>query len=346
MITLIHGPAELLRAEALANLRAGLGDDPGFLEVNTNVIDGRRATEAEIENVCETLPFLASHRLVIIEGWVRRLSGSRKSKAGAKGDDPAGANEAEATDSAALARRFIEYIEQIPETTELVLVEEDVVSSGPLLRRLMELQRSGQARIVLCQKPGRNDLTAWIRTRATQHGVKLDGEAVNDLAEFVGDDLRQLDQELTKLADYAAGRTVTRADVRLLVAATRAANIFDLVDSLGMGDTRRAASLMRHMLDIDGEQPLIILTMIARQFRLLLQAKAMQARAARAAEVGQTLGIPDWTATKLLNQASRHTFAGLQRALEHVLAADEAIKTGKMSDREAMDVLLAQLALA
>ncbi len=113
-----------------------------------------------------------------------------------------------------------------------------------------------------------------------------------------------------------------------------------------MGDTRRAASLMRHMLDIDGEQPLIILTMIARQFRLLLQAKAMQARAARAADVGQTLGIPDWTATKLLNQASRHTFAGLQRALEHVLAADEAIKTGKMSDREAMDVLLAQLALA
>ncbi len=215
MITLIHGPAELLRAEALANLRAGLGDDSGLLEVNTNVIDGRRATEAEIENVCETLPFLASHRLVIIEGWVRRLSGSRKSKSGAKGDDPAGANEAEATDSAALVRRFIEYIEQIPETTELVLVEEDVVSSGPLLRRLMELQRSRQAHIVLCQKPGRNDLTAWIRTRATQHGVKLDGEAVNDLAEFVGDDLRQLDQELTKLADYAAGRTVTRADVRL-----------------------------------------------------------------------------------------------------------------------------------
>ncbi len=347
MITLIHGPAELLRTEALASLRAGLGDDPAFLEVNTHVIDGRKATLAEIENVCETLPFLAEHRLVIIEGLVRRLAGSRKSRGGSKREDQTDAEDTGSTDSAAVeARRFIEYIEQIPETTELVLIEEDAVGSGPLLRRLMELQRSNQARIVLCQKPGRNDLTGWIRARAAQHTLKLAGEAVNDLAEFVGDDLRQLDQELIKLTDYAAGRTVTRADVRLLVAATRAANIFDLVDSLGMGDTRRAASLMRHMLDIDGEQPLIILTMIARQFRLLLQAKAMQARAARPQEVGQALGIPDWTANKLLNQAARHTFAGLQRALEHVLAADEAIKTGKMTDREAMDVLLAQLALA
>ena len=102
---------------------------------------------------------------------------------------------------------------------------------------------------------------------------------------------------------------------------------------------------MRQMLDIDGEQPLIVMTMIARQFRLLLQAKAMQTRGARPAEVGQVLGVADWMATKLLNQAARHTFAGLQRGMEHILAADEAIKTGKMSDREAMDILLAQLAL-
>jgi DNA polymerase-3 subunit delta len=199
---------------------------------------------------------------------------------------------------------------------------------------------------VLCQKPGRNDLTAWIRERAGQRKLRLENAAVNDLAEFVGDDLRQLDQELTKLADYAAGRTVTQADVRLLVAATRAASIFELVDSLGTGNTARAASLMRHILDIDGEQPLIVLTMIARQFRLLLQAKAMQAKTARPQDVGQVLGVPDWTATKLLAQSSRHTFAGLQRSLEYVLAADEAIKTGKMTDREAMDVLLARLALA
>jgi len=33
----------------------------------------------------------------------------------------------------------------------------------------------------------------------------------------------------------------------------------------------------------------------------------------------------------------------LERAMARILAADEAIKTGKLSDREAMDVLLAEL---
>jgi len=42
VITLISGPAELLRAEALAGLRAELDDDPALLEVSTNVLDGAK----------------------------------------------------------------------------------------------------------------------------------------------------------------------------------------------------------------------------------------------------------------------------------------------------------------
>jgi DNA polymerase III delta subunit len=45
----------------------------------------------------------------------------------------------------------------------------------------------------------------------------------------------------------------------------------------------------------------------------------------------------------LVSQANRHSFGRLEQAMELILAADEAIKTGKMSDREAMDVLLASL---
>jgi DNA polymerase-3 subunit delta len=343
VITLIHGPAELLRAEALASLRAGLDDDLALLEVSTTVLDGRRVVFSELENVCETLPFLASRRLVIAEGLVRRLSGSHRTRAGSEVTERAG--QAADDSTGAESQRFLEYLGRIPETTELVLVEEEMIGGGPLLRRLMELQRAGKARIVLCSKPGSKDLTGWIRGRAKQRGVQLEAEAVQDLAEFIGDDLRQLDQELIKLADYAAGRPVKRGDVRLLVASTRAANIFELVDALGAGDAPSAARLMHHILDVDGEQPLIVLSMIGRQYRLLIQAKAMQAKASRPREVGQALGVPDWTASKLLSQAARYTFAGLRRSMEHVLAADEAIKTGKMSDREAMDVLLAQLAL-
>ena len=155
--------------------------------------------------------------------------------------------------------------------------------------------------------------------------------------------MRQLDQELIKLGDYAGNRTVTREDVRLLVPATRAASVFDMVDMLGGGNGQQASRLMTHALDVDGEPPLRMLAVIARHYRQLIQLKAMQAQGVKQQEIGRALGIFDWKMGGMVNQANRHSFGRLEAAMEKILAADEAIKTGQMSDREAMDVLLAEL---
>jgi DNA polymerase-3 subunit delta len=61
------------------------------------------------------------------------------------------------------------------------------------------------------------------------------------------------------------------------------------------------------------------------------------------ADIAGQLGVADWQARKLLEQARHQSPERLIWALERILAADEAIKTGKCSDREAMDILLAEL---
>lgn len=348
MITLIHGPAELLRAEALSRIRVELADEPDLVELNTTRLDGRQTGVPQIQSACDTMPFLARRRLVIVEGFLGRPGTPAKGRPTGAGKGPSGAPAPEPAPSAeagkAQSKALLAYLDQAPETSELVFVEEQVVVGGPVLRRLLELQREGRARIITCEKPRKSDLPAWIRARANAHGVRLDGAAVVDLAEFVGDDLRQLDQELRKLADYAAGgREIGSADVRRLVPATRTASVFELVDALGSGNIPAAGKLMQHALDVDGEHPLRLLTMIGRQYRLLIQAKALQAAGAKPPEIARTLNVADWTASKLLAQAAKHSFARLQRALERVLATDEAIKTGQAGDREAMDLLLAEL---
>lgn len=347
MITLIHGPAELLRAEALADIRRSLGDDESLADLNIARLEGGQVTVADLQNACDALPFLAEHRLVIVEGWLRRLAApSHRSRPAEGGESREATDEDELLPevSKAQSKKLLAYLDQVPPTTELVFLEDDTLGSGPIFRRLLELQRAGRARLIACPKPRRNELPDWIRARARLRQVKLDANALADLADFIGDDLRQLDQELIKLADYAGyERTATRADVRRLVPATRAANIFELVDALGLGDAPTAGRLLQHALDADGEQPLRLLGMIARQYRLIIQAKALQADGLKPPEIARELGVQEWTAPKLLAQAGRHTFARLERAMEQILAADEAIKTGKLTDREAMDVLFAEL---
>ena len=53
--------------------------------------------------------------------------------------------------------------------------------------------------------------------RAQDKEIAIEGRAAHMLADFVGPNLRQLDNELDKLAAYASGRAVTGADVQLLV---------------------------------------------------------------------------------------------------------------------------------
>lgn len=347
MITLIHGPAELLRAETLAEIRAGISDDATMADLNTARLDGPQVAVADLQNACDALPFLAARRLVIVEGLLRRLAApSRRTKPNESTEETEDADESAPLPevSKAQGKKLLTYFDQVPETTELVFVEEDTLGGGPFLRHLLELQHTGHARIVACLKPRRNELPDWIRARARLRKVKLDQSALADLADFVGDDLRQLDQELIKLADYAGKeRTVTRADVRRLVPATRTANIFEMMDALGLGDAPTAGRLMQHALDVDNEQPLRLLAMIARQYRLIIQAKALQAQGLKPPELAKELNIQEWTAPKLINQANRHSFPRLEQAMARILAADEAIKTGKLTDREAMDVLFAEL---
>jgi DNA polymerase-3 subunit delta len=348
MITLIHGPSELLRTEALAQIRSGIADDPDLADLNTARMDGRQVSVQEIQNACDTMPFLAQRRLVVVDGLLARLSASPKGRTAGPEQSPSGAPSLEEAPLAESAkghgRALLGYLDHVPESSELVLMEEQTVGGGPTLRRLLELQQDGRARIITCTKPKKADLPAWIRTRAKLHKVRLDVTAIADLTEFVGDDLRQLDQELIKLGDYAGGgKEISSADVRRLVVATRTASVFDLVDALGAGNMPAAGKLMQHVLDVDGEHPLRLLTLIGRQYRLLIQVKALQAAGAKPPEIARSLNLADWTVPKLVTQAGRHSFARLQRAMERVLAADEAIKTGQMGDREALDLLLAEL---
>ena len=347
MIVLIHGPAELLRAEALDEIRAAVTEDPGMADFNTVRLEGAQITLAKLRDLCDALPLFAAKRLVIVDGMLKRPASGGRARP-APGSEAPGPEEVPSGDTRQTSiSALLDYLDHLPESTDLVFVEEEILSSGPVLRRLLELQRDGHARVVACERPRKSDLPGWIRSRAQRRQVKLDPAAVADLAEFVGDDLRQLDQELIKLATYVVdGKAATRADVRRLVPATRQANVFELVDALGTGDMATAGRVMRHALDVDGEQALGLLGMISRQYRLLIQAKALQARGTRPPEIARLLNVPDWTVSKLATQAGRHSFARLERAMERIVAADESIKTGKMSDREAMDVLLAELALA
>ena len=72
MLHILIGEDDFSIRQALEEIKKAIGD-PAALMTNTTVLDGRQVTPEQLRAACETVPFLAEKRLVIVEGLLERF---------------------------------------------------------------------------------------------------------------------------------------------------------------------------------------------------------------------------------------------------------------------------------
>jgi DNA polymerase-3 subunit delta len=328
MLYILYGEDGFSLTHALEKIKASLGDRE-TVATNTTRLEGQHLALIELKNKCNTAPFLSLYRLVVVDGLLRRFEAKQSKPRSGKGKSGNGLGEWEGLDS---------YIGQMPETTVLVLVDEEVQGHNPLLKKLSQLAEV-RAFPLLRSK----DLKAWIRQRVKGEGGDIAPQAVNLLAELIGGDLWAMDGEIQKLLLYSQGRPISEDDVRQLVSCIQEANIFALVDAVAEGRTELAQQLLHRLYD-DGVPPTHILTMITRQFRLIALTRDLGKGLSRP-QIQDRLGLKSsYGLDKTLSQAKLYDFEGVKRAYDRLLETDLAIKTGKYGDKLALELLVTELA--
>lgn len=325
-----HGADEFTRAETLADFKRRLGP-PDTVDLNTTILDGGTLTLAKLRHACETIPFLAEKRLVIVEGLLTRLAPRKDREL--------------STSQRELLTALADYLPRLPETTRLVFIEDKPLPARHSMLQLAQQEERGYVKRF--DPPDAKVLPRWIEKRVRKYGGEIEPQAAQQLAAVVGTDLRLLDQEIIKLVTYTqsptGGQAITIADIEAVVPYAQAAVVFDLVDALGRRDGRTAAQTLHRLLDA-GEHPLGLLAMIVRQFRLLIQVKELKAERATPRDIAKTLRLHPFPARKLHTQATHFTAAQLEAVYRHLLDTDVAIKTGKIDPEVALDLLVAGLA--
>jgi DNA polymerase-3 subunit delta len=328
MLYILYGQDDFSLSQALQEIKAGLGDRE-MVATNTTSLEGQHLTLGELRNKCGAAPFLSSHRLVIVDGLLGRFEVKQSKPRSGKGKSRNELGEWEGLDS---------YIKQMPETTVLVLVDEEVKGQNPLLKKLSPLAEVRTFPLLR----GR-DLKAWIRQRVKAEGGDIIPQAVNLLAELIGGDLWAMDGEIQKLLLYSREHLISEDDVRQLVSHVQEANIFALVDAVAEGRTELAQRILHRLYD-EGVAPIYILVMITRQFRLIAQARDLGKGLSRL-QIQDRLGLKSsYSLDKTLSQAKLYDFEGVKRAYDKLLETDLAIKTGKYSDKLALELLVTELA--
>jgi DNA polymerase-3 subunit delta len=334
-----HGENELDRAEELAKLRGQLaGGDAAMADLNTTVLDGKGLTLGELRHACDTIPFMADKRLVIVHGLLGRLAPAQR----AQGTGPSKGNEAKRKE--AYLADLEAYLPLLPPKTRLVFVESKTLSAThPILKLVAAEGQEIGGFSKLFKLPRQEDLPRWILKRTQAKGAAISSEAAATLAELVGDDLRLLDLEIDKLAIYADGRQITSREVGLLVSRAREMSIFDLVDCVGRRQADRALRLL-HQLQDDGAESFYLLAMLARQVRILIQVKELRSQGLNQHEATSRLKLHPFVVKKAWAQAQNFAMAQLEAAHQRLVDTDWAIKTGEIEEVLALDMLVVGLA--
>ena len=190
------------------------------------------------------------------------------------------------------------------------------------------------------EPPKLHELPGWIVERAQKYQCTIDRDAAHLLAEVLGADIGGLDMALSKLAIYVAPEShIAEEHIEALVTPTRVNSIFDLTEAVGERDLARAGMLCRNALG-GGENALMLLAMIGRQLRLLLNASLISGQNVNPGALASELGVRPFLVQPLLKQAARYKTAELTGALEAVARADRRLKSTRINPGVVLDQLL------
>ncbi len=306
--TLIVGEESLLAEEALERLiaQALIPEDRAL---NLDVLEAATPVRDLLTRL-DTAPFFGPRRVVV----VRRLEAMRDA------------------DQEAL----IAYLERGDSPSVGIYVAEELDRR----RRLFQTFRRVGV-IIECRPLPARDLPPWVAKRITLAGKRGVPGAAESLVALAGGSLRDLLHEVMKVVAYVGDRPqVTVADVETIASRLGDASIFTLVDAVGGG---RAAVALPALHDILGtHEPLQVLFMIARQFRLILRAHALAPQRLSGPVLADRLSVHPYVARKVSDQARGYRAEQFPMIFEAVEGADRAIKSGSPA-RLVLEMLIVRL---
>ena len=143
---------------------------------------------------------------------------------------------------------------------EMVLLEayaENPVGSTVLVLAFMNKKIDGRLKAVktlskngvlfLSDKVRDYKLPQWIQNYSKDEGLEIEPKAVQMLADYLGNDLRKICNEIGKLKIVLEGKNkVTSDDIEKHIGVSKEYNIFELQKALGTKDIEKASRIVNH----------------------------------------------------------------------------------------------------
>lgn len=314
-VYLFYGPEEYLK-KYYVNAIEKLILEKSTRDLNRIVIEDNISASKIIDN-CESYPVFSQKKMLLVKN-----SGYFKGSGGNKEE----------------IEKVTEYLKNLPDYVCLIFYESE---ADKRLKIYKAIESEGLVVEIPYQKPA--DLVKWVVNVTKANGKKISMETASILVEKSSEDMTEILNEINKLIVYTGERDIIRdEDVMEVCNTSIKSRIFDLTDAIIEKDIVKTLRYLDDLITLREPIPVIIY-MIARQFRQILEVKANLSKGVPLKDVAAKLKIPPFIAGRIQKQADRFSFEQLNQAICDIFECDLSIKTGKIRDKAAVEMLISKL---
>lgn len=270
-------------------------------------IDGQEATVEHVSEAINSLPFLASKKMVVLR---------------------------EPSKQKVFTEQITDLLADVPETTDVIIVESKLDKRQKYydyLRKNTEFN--------LYESLAGPALASWLVTQAKAKSGTLSTADANYLIDKIGPNQLMLASELEKLLIYNAA--VTRATIDLLVEPTPQSTIFQLIEAAFAGNTKQALALYdeQRALKIEPQQ---IIALMGWQLHIL--AILVTAGDRSADEIAKEAKLNPYVVRKSQGLARKVSFTKLKKLVETLANIDADSKTTSNNTDDSLKLFIIELA--
>ena len=221
---------------------------------------------------------------------------------------------------------LLTYLPQMPDTTCMIFVESEVDKRSKLYKKIKEL-----GYIAEMNRQDSVQLARWAGAILAKAGKKITGRTMELFLSMS-----------EKLISYTGEKEViTDEDVRAICTPQVTNRIFEMVSAIAGRQPHKAMDLYEDLLTLK-EPPMRILFLIARQFNQILQVKELMEKRMDRSAIASALKLQPFVVGKTMPQARQFTRDQILSYVNLCVDAEEAVKSGRLQDRLAVELLIAK----
>ena len=287
--------------------------------MNVSFFKGPGLQIDQIIEQANALPFFADRRIIILEntGFLG------KSKA----------------DISAMSERLAVWLPKAPDTTYWIFNEEPVYKRKKLYRAIRS-----NGFVLPCENLEERTIRSWTAGLFKSRGVQINARNLSYFLTRTGSDMNNIQTEVEKLTAYVCQQGVVEAqDIEAICSIHLEDRIFEMIDAVTSGNVDTALAMYMELIGLQ-TAPQPILALVERQLRILLQVKELSSSRMDYGEIAKRVGLkPEIIRKVYLPAALRFREKALEDGLRSCVQADQDYKSGLISDRLAVEMVLVKL---